>query len=329
MFAWILALVLALVAWSAAAAYLWMVRRRQYETRKGLAALAALPWRDFAQTVKRKLQDKRGWQELPSEAGTKLAGGDFVMQEPVSGAHWVIACKHGSSYSVSVAAVNELGAAVRLSGASGGLLITEGQVKDEAFTAAERQSIEIIDGRRLWPAFRPYLPAQLEARVLAAARRRTLRQIALAGLAALTVGLLAGFAWLSLHSGGTAEVAPAAQETPVSAPASDAATPPASSAQDVAPGQLAIADDGELDTATLDRMQLQVSKTLAGAPGVVRGIWQTRNTLVVDRTADDAAVWPVVCGELEKYTALRTVRVQLNPRPGVAEPTRWRQCQRF
>ena len=62
-------------------------------------------------------------------------------------------------------------------------------------------------------------------------------------------------------------------------------------------------------------------------PGIGRVFWLTHNTLVVDRTGTIEAIWPLVCAELERYPALRTVRVQLNPRPGREEQVRWRQCR--
>ncbi|MCW0417080.1 hypothetical protein NB689_002834 [Xanthomonas sacchari] len=62
---------------------------------------------------------------------------------------------------------------------------------------------------------------------------------------------------------------------------------------------------------------------------MIRGIWQTQMTLVVDRSGDDAQVWPRICREVERYPSLRTVRIQLNPRPGHEEPVRWRQCRTF
>ena len=80
------------------------------------------------------------------------------------------------------------------------------------------------------------------------------------------------------------------------------------------------------DPETLLRYQQNVSKALARTPGVISGIWLTRLTLSIERTADDATVWPLICREVERYPALRTVRIQLNPRPGSDEPVRWRQC---
>ena len=90
-------------------------------------------------------------------------------------------------------------------------------------------------------------------------------------------------------------------------------------------GMASLPDDAT-DAATLLRYQQNVSKQLANTPGVVSGIWLTRSTLSVERSGDDAQVWPLICQQLQRYPALRTTRVQLNPRPGVDEPVRWRQC---
>ncbi|QNH21087.1 membrane protein [Xanthomonas sp. GW] len=83
------------------------------------------------------------------------------------------------------------------------------------------------------------------------------------------------------------------------------------------------------DAATEADYRQSVSKALAKTPGVIRGIWQTQLTLVIDRSGDDAQVWPRICKEVERYPSLRTVRIQLNPRPDHDEPVRWRQCRTF
>ncbi|RBC82284.1 hypothetical protein BRM99_07445, partial [Xanthomonas oryzae pv. oryzae] len=100
--------------------------------------------------------------------------------------------------------------------------------------------------------------------------------------------------------------------------------PPAAVPTPLAP--VAPTAGAEPDAATMQGYQREVSKALAQTPGLMRGIWLTKETLVVDRTVEDSAAWPLICRELERYPYLRTVRVQLNPRPGVAEPVRWRQC---
>ncbi|MCF5954548.1 hypothetical protein L2236_14980, partial [Xanthomonas perforans] len=125
---------------------------------------------------------------------------------------------------------------------------------------------------------------------------------------------------------------PAAASAPIPAPARVVAPPtPSASTAQPGPSPTAVAPaapaaGAEPDAATIQGYQREVSKALAQTPGLVRGIWLTQATLVVDRTVEDSAAWPLICRELQRYPYLRTVRVQLNPRPGTAEPVRWRQC---
>ncbi|HDS1038815.1 TPA: hypothetical protein QDZ47_001809, partial [Stenotrophomonas maltophilia] len=83
------------------------------------------------------------------------------------------------------------------------------------------------------------------------------------------------------------------------------------------------------DTATLDRYQAELARALARQPGIASGVWLTRQTLAINRTGELEEVWPRVCQEVLRYPALRNVRVQLNARPGVNEPVRWRQCATY
>lgn len=323
MFAWILAFALAAAVWIIAIAYLWLVHRRDDETRAGLTALAGLHWRDFSEIVRRALGDQRGWHANPELREDGLPRPDFLMHDAQTGGNWMISCKHGRAYRIGTVAVSELGTALRLAGAVGGMLITEGRVEREGLTAAEKQSIEVLDGRRIWPILKPYLPSETETRIVRGARRRAQRHIGIAGLASITLGLLVGLGWLSVHE---PKPASAPSPPPVAAPRPPAsAGTPASAPTPAAASQNA----AEPDDATLNRYQQSVSRALTGAPGIIRGIWLTRMTLVVDRTGEDAEIWPSICKELERYPVLRTVRVQLNPRVGVDEPVRWRQCATF
>jgi hypothetical protein len=83
------------------------------------------------------------------------------------------------------------------------------------------------------------------------------------------------------------------------------------------------------DAATLDRYQAELARALAGQSGIASGVWLTRQTLAINRTGELETVWPRVCQEVLRYPALRNVRVQLNARPGVDEPVRWRQCATY
>ena len=67
-------------------------------------------------------------------------------------------------------------------------------------------------------------------------------------------------------------------------------------------------------------------------PGLIAlGFWQLaraeekRELLAAHQARQIAA--PISLSELERYPALRTSRVQLNPPPGSSEPVRWRQCK--
>ncbi|MGA6151070.1 MULTISPECIES: restriction endonuclease [unclassified Stenotrophomonas] len=330
MFSWILALLLALIVWFLATAYLWLVKRRQKETQLGLNALAGMHWRDFSEIVRRAMREQRGLKDVPGEADdSREPRSDFMMDD---GQHrWLVSCKHGRAYRIGTAAVNELGAAARLAGARGGVLITEGRVERDGRLAAEKQGVEVLDGHLLWPLLKPYLPGDMEARVQAGARREAIRRISIAALGSLTLGLLVGMGYLTSRLENGAAVAPPAV-APVPAPAAMPAPAPAPAPVTAAPAPPgpaappAPAMEANPDTATLDRYQQELSRALAGQPGVASGIWLTRQTLAINRTGEIDQVWPLICAEVTRYPALRTVRIQLNPRPGVDEPVRWRQC---
>jgi len=347
MFSWILALLLALSVWGLTSAWLWMVKRRRTETQHGLAALAGMRWREFSQIVRRAMAEQRGLRDLSGEDnGDRGTSSDFLMER--DGQRWLLSCKHGRAYRIGAPAITELGAALRLTGATGGILITEGRVERDGLAAAEKESIEVLDGRVLWQVLAPCVPEDMRTMVEGIARREAVRQTGIAALGAVAVGLLAGMGYMTLQIDenlSRAEAAPAAvaaPETPVrslaTAPATTdapAAAPQAAPAPPVAaavPGTRKTAAEDlqeDPDPETLLRYQQAVSKKLAATPGVISGIWLTRSTLSVERSADDATVWPRICREVEHYPALRTVRIQLNPRPGTGEPVRWRQCRTF
>ncbi|NMI52341.1 hypothetical protein E1J25_11640 [Xanthomonas hortorum pv. taraxaci] len=328
---WMLALSAALLLWLAVCAYVWLVRRRADETTEGVRALAAMHWRDFSAVVLRVLQDQRGWQptQLPQDG---LPTADFMMQ--TEHGTRLVACKHGRGYRIGVAAVNELGAMARLAGAGGGVMVTEGRMEREGIAAADKQSIEVLDGTRLWPLLKPYLPGDVETGVVGMARRRAIRHSVIAAAALATLTLVAVLAlqpaepeaapMVAVASAPPVAVPVTVRSMPSGAPATAATLAAPTTASTPAPPPFASGE--EPDAATMQGYQREVSKALAQTPGLIRGIWITQATLAVDRTVEDAAAWPLICRELERYPYLRTVRVQLNPRAGVAEPVRWRQC---
>ena len=334
MFSWILALLLALIVWSLCAAWFWLVKRRRKETRLGLNALAGMHWRDFSEIVRRAMREQRGLQDVPGEMDdSREPRSDFLMHD---GQHrWLLSCKHGRAYRIGTAAVNELGAAARLAGARGGILITEGMIERDGRIAAEKQGVEVLDGHLLWPLLQPYLPGDMEARVKSTARREAIRRISIAALGSLTLGLLVGMGYLTARLDpppGFAAVAnaPAAAPAATTAAPLPTATPPApSDATTATPAHAApsiLGDEADPDPATLAQYQKALARSLATQPGVVSAFWLTRQTLAVNRSDEIDTIWPQVCTEVKRYPSLRTVRIQLNPRPGVDEPVRWRQC---
>ena len=336
MLPWILALLSALLTCSLAVVYLWWIKRRQKEMQLGLQALAGMHWREFSVLVKRMLREQRGLRELndPAEESREPSS-DFLLSDGPN--QWLVSCKHGLAYRIGTAAVNELGAAARLAGAKGGVLLTEGRMERDGRSAAEKQAVEVLDGPRLWPLLQPYLPAEIATRVRASARHEALRRIAIAALGAVTLGLLVGLSLQGLHVQDTAPVAevadtpapvaPAVEAAPEPAPA-PATTPPAAAPAPAAPSADARSNPNP-DAATLERFQADLSRALAGKPGIASGVWLTRQTLAINRTGELDAVWPQVCEEVLHYPALRNVRIQLNARPGVDEPVRWRQCATY
>lgn len=336
MLPWILALLSALLTCSLAVVYLWWIKRRQKEMQLGLQALAGMHWREFSVLVKRMLREQRGLRELndPAEESREPSS-DFLLSDGPN--QWLVSCKHGLAYRIGTAAVNELGAAARLAGAKGGVLLTEGRMERDGRSAAEKQAVEVLDGPRLWPLLQPYLPAEIETRVRASARHEALRRIAIAALGAVTLGLLVGLSLQGLHVQDTAPVAEVADTPAPVAPAVGAApepapvpatTPPAAAPAPAAPSADARSNPNP-DAATLERFQADLSRALAGKPGIASGVWLTRQTLAINRTGELDAVWPQVCEEVLHYPALRNVRIQLNARPGVDEPVRWRQCATY
>lgn len=335
MLPWILALLSALLTCSLAVVYLWWIKRRQKEMQLGLQALAGMHWREFSVLVKRMLREQRGLRELndPAEESREPSS-DFLLSDGPN--QWLVSCKHGLAYRIGTAAVNELGAAARLAGAKGGVLLTEGRIERDGRSAAEKQAVEVLDGPRLWPLLQPYLPAEIETRVCASARHEALRRIAIAALGAVTLGLLVGLSLQGLHVQDTAPVAEVAHTPAPVAPAVEAAPElapaPATTPPTTAPAPTPSTDarsNPNPDAATLERFQADLSRALAGKPGIASGVWLTRQTLAINRTGELDAVWPQVCEEVLHYPALRNVRIQLNARPGVDEPVRWRQCATY
>lgn len=315
---WPMAFVIGTVVLLLALAWLWLLHRPHSETREGLKALGAMSWRDFSGAVLASLQ-RRGFQPPPQDtdvlSGPERQLGLLLTQ---GDERWLLACKHGTAYRIGADTMAELVEAARMRGASGAILATEGQIAPEGRSAAHQFRIELLAGAPLWQALKPHLPPALRERVEDGARSRVRR---LSGVAVAASVLLAVLAAFGLR--GTDGAPPQASD------AARAPAPPAAESRRHAFQPSPVDDVIESDEAVLQSQREAVSKALMTAPGVIRGFWISKLTLVVDRNGEDAIVWPQVCRELERYPALRTSRVQMNPRAGSTDTVRWRQCKTF
>ena len=312
--AWLIGLATTLLVGSTATAWLWLVRRRNDELHAGLLSLSAMRWRDFSRMVLAAME-QRGLKVVAAEEGDSLEPRtSFSLIR--KGERWLLSCKHGSAYRIGAAPVEELAASVRLSGAHGGILATEGFVEKAGREAAQTHGIDVVDGRSLWPEVKPLMEAGERQRIVGSAKARASRHIGIAWLAAVTLGLLLGLTVASQQQGPSADNA------------STVATPaPAAAVKPSAVAGKAYVPLKEPTEEELEQQRQAVTRTLTNTPGIARGVWNTRLTLSVDRLTTEAKAWPIVCKEVERYPALRTVRVQLNPPPGSDEPVRWRQCK--
>ncbi|AKC87839.1 restriction endonuclease [Pseudoxanthomonas suwonensis] len=324
MSSWILGLALAALAAVLAVIYLWLVRRQETETAAGLRALANLRWREFATIIGQAMQ-QRGLRDASHgpDPGSDSSSSQLLMTDGDS--RWLLSCKHGMAYRLGESSVEELASAMDMAGARAGILLTEGRAERDALAAAAARGIEVIDGRRLWPLLKPFMPADTTRRIEADATAQAKRHTLIALGASLALGLVVAVLLPQLESSANRDSATVAA-TPTSAPAATPATPAEPAAAAAAPVDDDVIQENPDDT-TLARYQSDVARTLSEVPGITRAYWLTRATLVIDRSGSDQMVWPLICSELERYPPLRTVRVQLNPRPGSEDAVRWRQCR--
>lgn len=316
--AWLFGLAITLLVGAATTAYLWLIRRRDDETAAGLLALAGMRWRDFSRLVLEAME-LRGLERIPS---TQVENQEHSSSFLLSGAgkQLLLACKHGSAYRIGTAAVDEFASEVRLRGAQGGILVTEGVLDRGGVEKAEKHNIEIIDGPLLWPAVKPLVEGSLQRRIVGNASSRARRHIGIAWLGAVTLGLASALVFPGVLSRPAA--APVSAVTPAAPAAVQNPAPsapvPAASASEPAPVST------ESDT---EKHRAEVSAKLTRTPGISRGVWISRSTLSVDRLVDEASAWPLVCGHLKAYPDLLLTRVQMNPPQGSTDAVRWRQCE--
>jgi hypothetical protein len=311
---WLIGAIVALALGFAATFYLWVLRRRIDETTAGLLALAALRWRDFSRLVLSSLQ-LRGLERLSFEPEDIRNQHPSFLLGDAEGKQWLLSCKHGTAYRIGSVAIDELASESRLRGAHRAILATEGVVDAGGRDKAERSSVEVLDGARLWHQVKPMLDSAIVQRIVGQANLRARRHIGLCWILALLIGVLIA----TLFSAGEPEPATSqAATTPAPAPI---AAPPASTAP-ATPTVSRPATEQELT-----QQRSEVTRALAKAGGLRQPAWISGSTLSVDMLASEAMVMATVCAELAKHPELTLSRIQLNPPANSSERIRWRQCE--
>ena len=295
----------------------FVIRRRQrgvLECKAGLAALAAMRWREYSGFVVQGLEQS-GFQrsrEQPDPSRGQEA--DLLL---LRGGHtWLLGCRQGLDKKLGPDAVERMVRSIRMSDARGGVLATLG-----GFTPAAHKvdsGVELLDGPAVWKLVEPVLPDSLLEDVRAKAGGEIHRRGLLAWLVAFLLGM--ALAWLlvpHLASEPAPASAPPAGGTPDTRRDTEApgTAPPPLPADLLRPVELS---EEEQRGRALDE--------LATLPDVRHAGWATRSTLVVrlEREADDALV-EAICSVLRTHPDIRDQRVQLQPPDGGGR-VRFLQC---
>ncbi len=321
---WIITLAVFALIGVAGTLYFRIIVMRRDEVTAGLAALAAMSWREFIHLVLDFLA-QRGYTRV-FDRQSPSGDDDYTLER--DGKHSLLTCKHGSAYVLGSAAVTELGNAIRLANAAGGILATQGRIADEAKPGAALQRIELLDGPTLWPQLRGLIKPQQLADILEGADSKAKRRTALSWLLAL-VAAIATFMVLPgsdrpMPATTVAGVAPTTMST-TTTPSSAAPTPPA--AADA--GKLIIAAPAPTDAAALAVQRNDVAAMISALPMVDRAVWATQSTLQVYLLDASTDAMPHICPLIERYDALASSRMQLTPPAGSAIATRFRQCRSY
>lgn len=324
---WIAAVLVVAAGLAITAFWFGVSRRRKAETELGVQSLANLKWRDCIAVVMEALQ-REGYQLLAdgSDGGTNflLRHGDEKV---------LLDYKHGTAYKLSEASVREFEAALRLRGASRGILVTLGSIESRAATVAAEGHVQLIDGIHLWPKVRPFLNDNLIEMVRSQAAAATRKGMwkgmlasGLAGLAVLVVGQV-------MSTGATPSVAAPPAAVAAYAPASAASSP--QPAQDAMLKQLndtaeAMAEVARLTPEQLAKRRADAAKQVSQISQVETAAWSAPRTLLISLNHTDGKDKVLVeeaCRILVQNEEMRFTRIQLNPPADSTQAVRWRLCE--
>ncbi len=319
MYAWtdgLMAIVATLLLGTAATFYLRKIRLPREETAAGIAALAAMSWRDFVHLVLDAM-GRRGYERIFDRDAVGNEG-DFVLQR--EGQRWLMSTsKHGMAYVLGSTTIAEFANSIRLKSTAGGLLVTPGQFAAEAKPLALAQRIELLDGPTLWPELRSLLPEVQRNSIMAGAEERARRHVLLAWGGALVVGALL------FVFGGRDAVDQSVTDSPTmtSTPGPAAGRPNAGQAPPVAAATAATA------SRTPEQRRNEVADAISTLSMVDRAIWSTQSTLLVHLLDERSDPMPSICPLLQRHQELRATRVQLQPPTDSTRTVRFVQCQMY
>lgn len=314
---WFVAIAIFLLVGGTATFYIRSVLLRRDEAAAGIVALAAMSWREFIRLVLESLE-RRGYQRLGGEDAPSRDGEYLLLRDD---RRWLMSCKHGSAYVLGAGAVEELANDLRLSSATGGLLVTQGRIGEDAHGLARLRQIELLDGPTLWPQVRELLPAEHLARIRAGSGQRARRYLLLAWL----VGLLAAAAALLMLPDPTPAPPATAGGAPAPAAAPIAPTAPVPAGADVPVEELPPIPD----EATLEQQRKDVANAISTLPMVDRATWPTRSTIEIHLLETESDAMAAICPLMERYPGLAASRIQLTPPEGSEAPVRFRQCRAY
>lgn len=328
MSALILAVMIFVIGATATVLWFGVSRRREAETELGIQSLADMKWRDSVAVVMEALQrDGYSRKVDPANTGT---GTEMLLAHGKDNV--LLAYKHGTSYRLGNANVQEFANAVQLRGAKRGILLTLGSIEPGAAEAAESSGVELLDGRSLWQKVRQFMPPATLESVRSQASAQSRKGLTTGVASSFLVGLATYLVASLLSNTGleTSTVNTATQ--PVARPAVEATQTPHPAdpmLEQLNAAARAMAEIAKLSGTELAKRRTQAAKEIALMPQVNTAAWSGQSRLLVtlqQSDGKDKVLIDEMCRQLTKYEELRFTRIQMEPPPGSDLPVRWHLC---
>jgi hypothetical protein len=312
---WVVSFFVFLLVGGGATFYVRNMLLRRDEAAAGIVALAAMSWREFVHLVLEALA-RRGYARVVDRTAPS-SDGEYALAR--DGQRYLMSCKHGSTFVLGIAVVNELANDIRLGNAAGGLLVTQGHFAEEARKPAKLQRIELLDGATLWPEVRDIIAPERLAAIRAGAEQRARQRVLFAWLVALVAGIAVFFILPRPDASADTPIVPVATQ-PAASPSASPESGDADADQQAPEAT---------DEATLEQQRKDVANAISTLPMVDRAAWSTQSTLEVFLLETETDAVPYICPLMERYPSLASSRLQLTPPQDSQTPVRFRQCRSY